>query len=70
MVEDGLTGFIVNSEAEAVAAVDRLGALSRRAIRDRFDLRFSATAMARRYQTLYDQMIEAGDLDLSLARSA
>ena len=70
VIEDGLTGFIVNSEAEAADAVGRLHQLSRRAIRDRFDLRFSATAMARRYQHLYEQMIETGDVGLSLARSA
>lgn len=70
VVEDGLTGFIVNGEAEAAAAVGRLHQLSRRAIRDRFDLRFSATAMARRYQHLYEQMIETGNVGLSLARSA
>lgn len=70
VIEEGLTGFIVNNEAEAVAAVHRLHQLSRRAIRDRFDLRFSATAMGRRYETLYEQMIEAGDVDLNLAQSA
>ena len=71
VIEDGLTGFIVDSEAEAAAAVGRLGELSRRAIRDRFDLRFSATAMARRYQNLYEQMIETGVAGLgSLARRA
>lgn len=70
VIEDGLTGFIVNSESEAADAVARLSSLSRRAIRDRFDLRFSATAMARRYQSLYARMIETGALGLGLARRA
>ncbi|MBU4433311.1 MAG: glycosyltransferase family 4 protein [Alphaproteobacteria bacterium] len=70
VIEDGLTGFIVNDEDEAAAAVARLPSLSRRAIRDRFDLRFSAIAMAQRYQSLYRQMIETGRVGLGLALSA
>ncbi|ODT59801.1 MAG: glycosyl transferase [Phenylobacterium sp. SCN 69-14] len=53
IVEDGLTGFIVQDEDEAAAAVSRLDRLDRRAIRRRFEERFSATAMARRYLDLY-----------------
>ena len=53
IVEDGLTGFMVHDEDEAAAAVSRLDRLDRRAIRRRFEERFSATAMARRYLDLY-----------------
>jgi glycosyltransferase involved in cell wall biosynthesis len=70
VIEDGLTGFIVNDEDKAAAAVARLPSLSRRAIRDRFDLRFSAIAMAQRYQSLYRKMIETGRVGLGLALSA
>ena len=70
VIEDGVTGFIVNDEDEAAAAVARLPSLSRRAIRDRFDLRFSAIAMAQRYQSLYRQMIETGGVGPGLALSA
>jgi glycosyltransferase involved in cell wall biosynthesis len=56
VVEPGLTGFIVRSEAEACRAVKRLGELDRHAIRQRFETRFSATAMARRYLDLYGRL--------------
>jgi glycosyltransferase involved in cell wall biosynthesis len=56
VVEDGLTGFIVRSEAEAADAVARLPTLDRRAIRARFEERFSAVAMARRYLEIYDRL--------------
>src|SRR5436309_10637840 len=56
VVEHGLTGYIVRSDAEAVAAVHRLGALDRGAIRQRFEQRFSATAMANRYLDLYHRL--------------
>jgi len=56
VVEDGLTGFIVRSEAEAQRAVARLPQLDRRAIRARFEERFSAVAMARRYLEIYARL--------------
>ena len=61
VVEDGLTGFIVRSEAEAVAAVARLPTLDRHAIRARFEERFSALAMARRYIEIYDRLPHAAE---------
>src|SRR5207237_4132955 len=42
IIEDGLTGFIVEDETSAVGAVYRLAALSREAIRRRFEERFTA----------------------------
>jgi len=61
VVEDGLTGFIVRSEAEAVAAIARLPGLDRRAIRARFVERFSAQAMARRYLEIYERLTNAAE---------
>ncbi|PZQ59068.1 MAG: glycosyl transferase [Phenylobacterium zucineum] len=56
VVEDGVTGFIVRSEAEARAAIARLPELDRATIRARFEERFSAFAMARRYLEIYDRL--------------
>ena len=67
MVEHGLTGFIVESEAEAAEAVARLPTLDRRAIRARFEERFSAFAMARRYLDIYDRVRHANDEPLTEA---
>ena len=53
VVESGLTGFIVEDLDGAVEAVNRLGELRRTEVRRRFDARFSALAMARRYLHLY-----------------
>jgi glycosyltransferase involved in cell wall biosynthesis len=49
IVEDGITGFLVESEAEAVAAIGRIRDLDRRHIRERFDERFTARRMAEEY---------------------
>ena len=56
VVEDGLTGFIVRDEEEAIAATTRIHRLDRRSIRRRFEERFSAIAMARRYLDLYGRL--------------
>jgi glycosyltransferase involved in cell wall biosynthesis len=53
VIDDGVTGFIVGGEDQAVAAVPLARKLDRRAIRRRFDRRFSATVMARGYLDLY-----------------
>jgi hypothetical protein len=58
IVEDGLTGFVVEGEEEAVAATDRLSRLSRGAIRQRFEERFTARRMAREYLVVYRSLIE------------
>ena len=56
VIEDGLTGFLVESEADACAAVQRLPELDRAKIRARFEQRFSALVMARRYLEIYERL--------------
>jgi len=53
VVDDGVTGRIVDSLAAAVAAVKEVAAYDRAAIRAVFERRFSAIAMARGYEALY-----------------
>jgi len=60
VVEDGLTGFVVNNEDEAIAALRRLHELDRQKIRARFEVRFSAPAMARQYVRLYEALSAQG----------
>ena len=56
IVEDGHTGFVVDDVAEAAAAVERLGSLSRAAIRGRFEERFTARRMAQDYVAVYERL--------------
>jgi glycosyltransferase involved in cell wall biosynthesis len=53
VIEPGETGYLVSNLEEAIEAARLAPDLDRAAIRARFELRFSATAMARRYVTLY-----------------
>lgn len=57
VIEDGATGFLADDVDGAVAAVLRAADLDRAAIRARFELRFSAAAMARRYLDVYRDIL-------------
>ena len=59
VIEDGVTGFIVEDVQGAVGALHRIDSLSRDAIRARFDTRFSSKAMARRYVETYESLCTA-----------
>ena len=49
VIDDGVTGFIVESDAQAVAAIAQTRHLDRRRIRETFERRFSARRMAEEY---------------------
>lgn len=57
IIDDGVTGFIVENIDEAVAAVPRAKALDRPAIRRHFEDRFSVGRMARDYIALYSEIL-------------
>jgi len=70
VVEDGLTGFIVRDEADAVAAVEKLPRLTRPRVRRRFEERFTARRMAQDYLSVYRQLIAEDTPQLELARAS
>ncbi len=57
IIEDGLTGFIVEDEQGAIGAAYRLGELSRERIRARFEERFTARRMAQDYLAAYRSLM-------------
>ncbi|HWL81525.1 MAG TPA: glycosyltransferase family 4 protein [Roseomonas sp.] len=59
VMEDGLTGFIVENEDEAVAAIGRIPGLGRGKVRARFEQRFTARRMAEDYVSVYEELIAA-----------
>jgi glycosyltransferase involved in cell wall biosynthesis len=56
VIENGLTGFVVDNEEEAIAAVGRLHELDRRSIRAAFEKRFTARRMAQDYVRHYRKL--------------
>lgn len=57
VIDDGVSGFIVDTVDEAVEAVARIETLSRRGVRDCFERRFTAERMAKDYVALYQGRI-------------
>ena len=59
VIEDGVTGFIVETEADAAAAIGRARRLDRGRIRETFERRFSARRMAEAYVKSYQTLLES-----------
>ena len=57
VIDEGVTGFVVDSEEEAVRAVRRLGEIDRRQVRACFERRFAARRMASEYVALYEDLV-------------
>jgi hypothetical protein len=56
VIEDGITGKVVDSEEEAVAALREILSYDRRAVRQRFEEKFTATRMAKDYVSTYRKL--------------
>ena len=59
VIEEGLTGFIVEDVHGAIGAVDRLRHLSREKIRRHFEQRFTARRMAQDYLRVYRSLSDS-----------
>jgi len=64
IIDEGVSGMIVDTLDAAVEAVRAIGALDRARVRQRFERRFSDEQMARDYLAIYRQLtgIEAARL--------
>ena len=57
VVDEGVTGLIVNTTEEAIAVLPQVFSLDRSAVRRRFEERFSAERMARDYVRVYHSLL-------------
>ena len=64
VVDDGVSGRVVDSLEAAVAAVAEVAGYDRQRVRATYERRFSATAMARGYEALYGQHSPGNHLPL------
>jgi glycosyltransferase involved in cell wall biosynthesis len=56
VIDEGVTGYIVDDIEGAIAAVPRLLGLDRRRVREQFEERFTAERMAKSYVSLYSRV--------------
>src|SRR5690606_34309554 len=68
IVEHGVTGLIARDIEEAAMAVREVGQLDRHRIREVFEARFSARAMARSYLRLYEQIVAADERQVATVK--
>jgi glycosyltransferase involved in cell wall biosynthesis len=57
VIDDGVTGRVVENEGEAISALPALLSYDRRAVRKRFEERFSAGRMAKEYVSTYRDLL-------------
>jgi glycosyltransferase involved in cell wall biosynthesis len=67
VIEHGRTGFIVDTEAEAIEATRRIGTIDRRACRRSFEQRFTSRRMVERHLSVYRQIINARATTIEVA---
>jgi glycosyltransferase involved in cell wall biosynthesis len=70
IIDVGVTGFIVEDEISAVAAVGRISGLDREAVRRQFEARFTARRMALDYLAAYRSLMQAAEPRIKLVSSA
>jgi glycosyltransferase involved in cell wall biosynthesis len=61
IIEDGVTGFVVDSLDEAIEATPRAACLNRRACRAAFERRFTSARMAADYVAVYEQLLSTSN---------
>jgi glycosyltransferase involved in cell wall biosynthesis len=59
VIDEGISGFVVEDEIGAVAAVNRLNTISREGVRKQFEARFTSRRMAQQYVEAYNSVIRA-----------
>jgi glycosyltransferase involved in cell wall biosynthesis len=57
VLEDGVTGFVVDNLDQAITAVGSISKLSRQACRRAFEARFSVSRMTRDYLAVYERLL-------------
>ncbi|RQH09616.1 glycosyltransferase family 4 protein [Paraburkholderia dinghuensis] len=57
VIENGVSGFVVEDEISAVAALKRLSSLPREKVRAAFEARFTSKVMATNYVSVYEELL-------------
>jgi glycosyltransferase involved in cell wall biosynthesis len=69
VIDEGVTGLIVDSVDEAIAALPRVMALDRQGVRRQFERRFTVTRMANDYLDVYRSLLSRSQIEVDPAES-
>jgi glycosyltransferase involved in cell wall biosynthesis len=61
VIDEGITGFVVDSVEDAARAVENIEDIDRKKCRSVFEARFSARRMADDYMKIYERLAHAAD---------
>jgi glycosyltransferase involved in cell wall biosynthesis len=67
VLENEVTGFIVEGEVQAVKAVAKIDQIDRRGVRARFEERFTAKRMAEEYVRHYEMLLSTSQPSRDIA---
>lgn len=65
VVDDGISGLIVSSLAEGVEAIQKIRHLDRKAVRESFEARFTASRMTAHYMQTFETLLQSRPSSLS-----
>ncbi len=66
LIVHGKSGFLVHNRAEMIAAIDKIGRLDRKVVREHIIQNFSVRAMAEKYTKAYKRVIASSLLETSI----
>jgi glycosyltransferase involved in cell wall biosynthesis len=66
IIDEGITGFVVDDEGQAVEALKRLRKLDRKRVREQFEKRFTAEQMATNYVSHYESLVNGQYADINV----
>jgi len=69
VIEDGVTGKIVDNEEDALAALAEVLSYERRAVRQRFEERFTTKRIAKDYVRVYRRLLKTHTAGAKLHRA-
>jgi glycosyltransferase involved in cell wall biosynthesis len=69
VMQEGLSGFVVDNMDQAVAAVEKISTIERTACRAVFEKRFTSAHMAEKYISLYQSMVDGNVTGNAIAPS-
>ncbi len=69
IIDEGITGAVVDTMEQAILALPMVAALDRRKVRARFEQRFSATRMAKDYVRVYGALLASSSVAAARERA-
>ena len=67
VMTEGVSGFVVNNELQALSALDRVATLDRSACRQAFEIRFTSRHMAENYVAVYEDFLAGRMLNFPMS---